>query len=233
MSTINQSRWHEQQLRAPEGHAAVREHFEQESLPFTVRIVHSEEELQKAIGIRHAAYARHLDADLADALKAPEKTDLLPGTVIFLAESKVDGTPLGTMRVQTNEFAPLGIERSFELPDWLKTERLAEATRLGVDQKMGVVVRTVLFKAYYWYCLLNNIRYMVITARRPIDRMYERLFFQDVFPGMGYVPVPHVFNLPHRILYFDVFQAEVQWRQRQHAQCKYMFDTLHPDLVLQ
>lgn len=232
-SEITQSPAFGLQNRSLENPVATGQGPVSEYLPFTVRVVSTEEQLQKAVDIRHAAYARHIDPKLSAALRKPEATDTLPGVAILLAESKVDGSPLGTMRIQTNEFRPLGMEKSIELPQWMKGQRLAEATRLGVTQaKEGRVVKTVLFKAYYQYCLLNDIRHMVITARSPIDRQYDRLMFQDVYPGMGYVPLEHVFNLPHRIMFLDVLNAQAMWDEANHPLLGYMCDTLHPDIQI-
>lgn len=219
--------------QAPANNPAVRRHVISETLPFTVRVARDSEAIAKAVEIRHSAYARHLDESMTAALKQPETLDNAPGVVVLLAESKLDGSPLGTMRVQTNLHRPLTLEQSITLPDWMSGMALAEATRLGVTQdKVGRVVKTMLFKAYYLYCLMNDIQYMVITARSPIDRQYERLMFHDVYPGMGYVPLQHVFNLPHRVMYFDVFGAEEQAKTEGHPLCEYMFHTAHPDLKL-
>lgn len=219
---------------APLDNPARRRHVVLETLPFTVRVARDSEALNKAVAIRHAAYARHLDESVTAALKQPEALDRADGVVVLLAESKLDGSPIGTMRLQTNVHRPLMLEQSIALPDWMAGLGLAEATRLGVTQdKVGRVVKTVLFKAYYLYCLLNDIRYMVITARSPIDRQYDRLLFQDVYPGMGYVPLQHVFNLPHRLMCFDVFGAEELWKSQGHPLSEYMFHTSHPDIHLE
>lgn len=212
---------------------ALRKHSLCETLPFTVRVARGDEAIAKAVEIRHAAYARHLDPNVTAALQKPELLDSAPGVAVLLAESKVDGSPLGTMRLQTNLHRPLTLEQSLILPNWMAGQSLAEATRLGVTQdNVGRVVKTVLFKAYYLYCLMNNIRYMVITARAPIDRQYDRLLFQDVYPGMGYVPLEHVFNLPHRVMYLDVKSAHDQWVATKHPLLDYMCYTGHPDVDL-
>ena len=164
----------------------------QERLPFTVRLVRNDIELRKAVQIRHAAYARHVPA-FAQTLIAPESHDAEHGVVVLLAESKLDGTPLGTMRIQTNLFKPLGLEQSVTLPAWLSARPLAEATRLGVtEERIGRLVKSVLFKAFFLYCQRNAIEWMVVSGRFPVDRMYERLLFNEVYPGMGYVPLSHV-----------------------------------------
>lgn len=203
-----------------------------EALPFTVRIVRSERELAKAVKIRHDAYARHLP-DLAQSLDHAEADDFSPGTVVLLAESKLDGSPLGSMRVQTNEHVPLPLEHSVKLPEWLTRLRLAEASRLGISKgPMGRVVKIALFKAYFKYCQEIGVDWMVITARAPVDRMYEGLLFDDVQPGRCYYPMEHVGNIPHRVLKFEVATAQAKWAAASHPLYDYVFNTIHPDIRL-
>lgn len=204
----------------------------EELLPFTVRLVRDGDDLDKAVQIRHSAYARHLPG-FAQTLKTPEIADGEKGVVVLLAESKLDGSPLGTMRIQTNQFKPLCLEQSVELPQWLRTLRLAEATRLGVtNEKGGRLVTTVLFKAYFQYCQQTGIEWMVVTGRAPVDRLYDRLLFDDVFPGRGYMPIRHVGNLPHRVMSFNVETAEDRWAQANHPLLGFMCHIRHPDINL-
>lgn len=60
-----------------------------EHLPFTVRIVHSPDDLQKAANLRRQAYARHIP-EFAEQLAAPEAADTGPDTYVLLVESKTD-----------------------------------------------------------------------------------------------------------------------------------------------
>ena len=205
----------------------------EELLPFTVRLVRNEADLNKAVQIRHAAYARHLP-DFAETLKNAETDDAENGVVVLLAESKLDGSPLGTMLIQTNQYKPLSLEQSIELPEWLKARPLAEATRLGVtNEKGGRLVTTVLFKAYFQYCQKIGTEWMVVTARAPVDRTYDRLLFNDVFPETGYIPVHHVGNLLHRIMSFNVVTAEDRWALAKHPLLGFMCHTRHPDIDLE
>lgn len=204
-----------------------------EYLPFTVRVATSAEDLRKAVQVRHEAYARHIDPKFADALRNPEPLDTAPGVVVLLAESKLDGSPLGSMRIQTNQNQALCVEQSIDLPDWMRGKKLAEATRLGVALGAeGRLVKTVLVKAGYLFCVQNGIDYMVVTARAPLDRQYERLLFKDIYPGMGFVPLSHVFNLPHRIMCFDVFGGESLWSAERHPLLGFMRYTEHPDVEI-
>jgi len=110
---------------------------------------------------------------------------------------------------------------------------LAEATRLGVGEPaQGRAVKTVLFKAFFLYCQQQGIDWMVITARTPIDRQYERLLFTDVDPALGYVPLAHVGNLPHRIMCLEVSGAEQHWAELQHPLFQFVFRTDHVDIDL-
>lgn len=204
----------------------------EERLPFSVSIVGNEEDLGKAVSIRHAAYGRHIP-EVAALLEKAETLDSEPGCVVLLAKSKLDGSPLGTMRIQTNRFRPLALEQSIALPSWLQGKSQAEATRLGViGNRTGRLVKTALFKAYYQYCVQEEIEWMVITARSPLDRQYEALLFQDVIPGSGYIPMRHVGNIPHRVLALEVERVEPDWSQAGHPLHGFFFHTSHPDVDL-
>jgi hypothetical protein len=204
----------------------------QQALPFTVRVVREEAELMKAVQIRQAAYSRHLP-EFAQTLGLPEGLDMKPGVAVLLAESKLDGAALGTMRIQTNRFQPLALEQSLALPPALSARPLAEAARLGVTgQQVGRMVKTLLFKAYYQYCVRNGIEWLVIAGRSPIDRQYDRLLFSDVYPGLGPVPLRHAGNIPHRVMSFEVGSAERRWREAGHPLYDLVFRTRHPDIDL-
>lgn len=203
----------------------------EERLPFTVRVVRGNDALQKAVTIRQAAYARHVPA-FAAKLSAPEPNDRDQGSLVLLAESRLDGSPVGTMRIQTNRFREIAIAQSVKLPAWLKNRTMAEATRLGVSQgSSGRVVKIVLCKAFYLYCLAANIEWMVIAARPPLDRPYEAALFEDVYPG-ELIPLRHADNIPHRVLAFEVGTAVERWAEASHPLSKFMVQTRHPDIDL-
>lgn len=202
----------------------------EERLPFTIRAASTLEQLGKAVAIRHSAYGRHVPA-LAEQLRLPEAQDLAPGCTVLLAESKLDGEALGSIRIQTNHYAPLVLERSVALPRALASSSLAEATRLGVTVgRVGHMVRTALFKAFYLYCVKADIDWMVIGGRSPMDRIYSSLLFTEVFPGQPAVPLKHAGNIPHRILKFDVATAQERWSAAHHPLYDFVFSTHHPDI---
>ena len=220
------------QVALPQSHALTASSDRVERLPFCVRLVRNEEDLAKAVRIRHLAYARHVP-EFAEKLRSPEPADYQDGVVVLLAESKLDGSPLGTMRIQSNTYQPLTLEQSVQLPDWLQGRSLAEATRLGItEDRVGRLVKTMLFKVFYQYCLLQEIEWMVIAGRSPIDRQYERLLFKDVYPGMGYIPLRHANNMPHRVMAFHVDSAQARWAAAHHPLLDFMCHIHHPDIDL-
>jgi len=201
-----------------------------ERLPFTIRRVETEADLLKAVKIRHAAYARHVP-EFARSLVLPEAADYEDDTVVLLAESRLDGTPIGSTRIRTNLYRPLGVEASVELPGWLQGRRLVEATRLGIDDgRGGRMVKLALIKACFMYCENNAIDFSVATGRPPIDRQYEQLLFTDVFPEQGAIPLRHVGNLPHRVMAFEIASFEQRYRAASHPLAKFFFDIHHPDI---
>jgi len=204
----------------------------EERLPFKVKLVETPEDLHKAVSVRQQAYARHMP-EVAEKLHEPEAVDTQPGVVVLLAESKVDGSPLGTARIQTNRHAPLAIETSVQFPEWLQGKTLAHVSRLGVVQgSIGRLVKLMLFKGLFRYWEKDRVDWAVVAARQPLDRMYEQLLFQDVFPDQGPIPLPHMNNVPHRVMAFEVATAFKRWSQAGHPLTKFIFFTTHPDLNL-
>lgn len=202
----------------------------QERLPFTVRIASSRADLIKAVEVRHAAYARHKPT-FAQALREPEPDDSMPNTVVMLAESKLDGSALGTVRVQINRDRPLNMESSVDLPPWLKKQTIADARRLAVvGGTNGGMVKMILFKALFQYWEQNGVDWAVVAARPPLDRTYLKLMFHDVLGGETFIPQPRENNEPHQVLAFEIQSALARWTEAKHPLIDFIFYTHHPDI---
>lgn len=213
-------------LAPPPAPVAVRE----ERWPFTVRIVRTPQDLHKAVKVRSAAYGHHVP-ELGSKLAAPEEADA--HDIVLLAEAKFDGTPIGTMRIRTNDAGPLQVQQVLELPAPMQGARLAEATRLAVrGAGDGRMVRDALFKAFYLVCVQLQVDYMVIGARKPLDRIYEWLDFSDMGRPGEFIALPYAGNIAHRILCFDMRTAESRWIAMQHPLYSFVCHTHHPDLHL-
>lgn len=201
-----------------------------ERLPFTIRCVRGGDDLRKAVQVRQAAYARHLPL-FAQTLAEPEASDYEAGTMVLLAESKLDGSALGSTRIRNNFHQSLNLEESIVLPEWLQSRRLAEVTRLSVGEgRIGQVVKVALLKACVMYCQQQRIEWAMATGRAPIDRQYERLMFVDVFEDKAPVPLKHVGNIPHRVMAFEIDTIETRWSAAQHPMLDFFCRTDHPDI---
>lgn len=201
----------------------------EESLPFRVEIV-SHSELQEVAKLRAETYGRHLP-DLAASLTQPEPADVSPGCEVFVARARLDNSLLGTLRTHANVFNPLPLEASIELPERFRGTRMVETTRLCV--KGGLVastVRNALFKAMHQYCLAQKVEWMVVAARKHVDRIHDSLLFKDVKEPRVYYPMAHAGGVPHRVLYMSVTDMQRQWRECNHPLYAFAFETNHSDI---
>lgn len=203
-----------------------------ESLPFIVRSVRNETELEKAVAIRRSAYGRHVP-ELAARFAEPEPSDLDGSSRVLVALAKLDGMPLGSMRFRTNQYRPLDLEQSVTLPESLRNRVLSEATRLAVTQAaVGRVVKAMLMKAMFLQCEASGVDSMVVTARHPMDRFYNWLLFEDVFPGGDFIPMSHVGMIPHRVMRCDLIATKRRWVECDHPWYPLFFETHHRDIEL-
>lgn len=203
-----------------------------EALPFVVRSVRDEAELAKAVAIRRSAYGRHVP-ELAARFAAPEPSDLDGSSRILVALAKLDGQALGSMRYRTNRNRPLDLEQSVELPPVLGGRVLAEATRLAVSQAaVGRVVKAMLMKAMFLECEAGGVECIVAAARHPMDRFYQWLIFEDVFPGGDFIPMAHAGMIPHRVMACEVVATKKHWLAIDHPWYSLFFDIRHPDIDL-
>lgn len=201
-------------------------------LPFTVRIVRTDEQLERAVRIRAEAYGRHLPR-LGEILETPEIVDRDPNSIVFLAEAKNDGEALGTIRIQTNFSSPISLETSIDLPDVFRGRPLAGVSRLAVKAgSRGRLVKLALFKALHRYCLAKQVEWILIGARAPLDQTYLDLGFVDVFEDSAPRPLASAAGVPHRILCFEVFTAERRWFELSHPLYLFMGQRFHPDIEI-
>lgn len=201
-------------------------------LPFTIRIVRTEEQLQKVCELRSVAYGHHLPA-LKEHFSKPDPLDREPGTVILLAEDKATRQAVGTARLQPNAGRALMLEHSVALPEHLRHQPLVEITRFSVRPGYNQHrVRMSLVKACYLFSLAMQIRGIVITARRSLVRQYQVLGFADVFEDQREVPCAHVGGLNHRVLMLDARCVERNWHAMNHPFYDFLFEMRHPDIEI-
>lgn len=204
-----------------------------EELPIRVRVVRTENQLQKAIKVRVDAYGRHTPA-FADSLRSVEGDDKSPSSLVLLCESKVTGDAVGTLRIHTNFDAPTYLERVLALPDFLRSVGVAYVTRLAVASGAnGTFVKLAMFKALYRYCFATQISWILAVARDPVDRDLIRLGFRDILENGEKLRRPEDFGeVDVRPMHFSVLDAEHEWRLGGHPLYDFMVRKTHPDIEI-
>jgi len=212
--------------------AVGQQNLAHQRLPFTVQPAIDGADLLRCAVLRQAAYGRHVP-NFALTLAQPESADGRPDAVVLLARAKFDGAAVGTLRIQTNIVEPLPLERTVTLPEIYQGKRLAEAVRLAVPNgNEGLLPRDVLFKAFYLACVDMRIDWMVICARHPLHKLYLGLHFHDVFANGEFIPMPHIGDIPHRVLALRVSDVERLWREPRHRLYQLFFEMAHDDIKL-
>ena len=200
------------------------------SLPFTVRLVRTVDQLDRAVNVRSVAYAKRLPT-LARTLGNAETEDGDKGSIVLLAESKETLAPIGTLRIHSNSYGLTEFERELSLPAKFQGQSIAHVSRLGViGGRTGAQVKLALFKALYRYCLATQIEWIMVTGIPPRDRDYVNLHFEDVFPDRGLVALPSSMGIPARLLAFNVRTAEQRWRETDHPLYDFMCSQIHEDI---
>lgn len=197
---------------------------------FAVRLANCEQDFRDACAVRATAYGHH-DPELGPRFGDVEPLDRAEGTVVLVCRDQATGRCVGTARIQVSGFGPLTIEASLCLPDWLRSRLRAQISRLAVVPGASNLVKLLLMKASYQYCLALQVRWMVIGARSAaLIRNYRSLGFKDVFEGGQWVPLASGGGLPHQILALDVAGAKEAWQATKNRLLGFMTETVHPDV---
>lgn len=200
-------------------------------LPFRVEIA-SPEQMHGVIQLRAASYGKHLP-DLGCKLREAEAADFEPGCEVFVATSKLDGSVLGTLRTHANLVQAIPLQYSLKLPQRFGGSRMVETTRLCVKgNPNSSLVRSALFKALHSYCLEQQVDWMMATGRRPVDRIYDSLYFSDVGDTGVFYPMTFTGGVPHRVMYLAPQAVQPLWHAAQHSLHDFFFATQHPDIDL-
>lgn len=202
-----------------------------EHLPFRVEIA-SPAQMEGVIQLRAASYGKHLP-DLGCKLREAEAADTEPGCEVFIATSKFDGTVLGTLRTHANVIHAIPLQHSLKLPERFHGSRMVETTRLCIKgNPNSSLVRSALFKALHTYCLEQQVDWMMATGRRPVDRIYDSLYFSDVGDTGVFYPMTFTGGVPHRVMYLAPQTVQPLWQAARHNLHDFFFATQHPDIDL-
>jgi hypothetical protein len=202
-----------------------------QALPFRVRMAQGEADLRRALAVRTQAYGKHVPG-MEEALKEPENDDFRKDAVLLMAESKATGQVLGSVRLVSNIQQPLLMEHEVDLPARFVGRALMGAWRLTVlNCEAARMVASAFYKSLYEVSFHAGIDYVLVTARRPVDRLYKAMQFQDALGGQKVI-LSDTLNLPHGLYYLPVREADTLWRAAQCPLYPFMALTRHPDIEI-
>jgi hypothetical protein len=195
-------------------------------------LANTTQDFHDACTVRAIAYGHH-DPEMGPKFGDVEQLDVAEGTVVLLCRDQATGECLGTARIQVSGFGPLTLESSLTLPDWLSGRLRAQISRLAVVPGANNVVKLLLMKASYQYCLATQVRWMVIGARSAaLIRNYRSLGFKDVFEPGSWHALASGGGLPHQILALDVAGARDAWQETKNRLLGFMTEIDHADVQL-
>ena len=205
--------------------------MEVRSLPFRISVATSEQDLIDLVGLRSQTYARH-NAPGADRLRSIEEQDGWADALLLLARSKLDGTAVGSVRVQTRVRRPLMVETAMRLPHEVASANPIELMRGSI--RNGTAGRTVsasLAKATFLLCSQFGFSHVIVTCREPVDLMYRAYQFDALLSG-EMIDLPYSPGAKHRVLCLPMTEATARWRSQNRPLFDFMLQTSHPDIQI-
>jgi hypothetical protein len=184
---------------------------------FTVRVVCTPEDREKALQVRARGYNVYGELDPEEAVAKPNETT-------FLAVDQ-DDYPVGTVRVLDRSKGKIELDNFIDVDSLLtdKEKPCAEATRFAIPKHpKSLVIKLMLWRSCLDYCLLNNIKTGLISSRSIIAKNYSFLLFKDLGKE-GTYRHKHLKNIEHRTYKMDVGKMPLLWRRANHPLYKFMF----------
>ena len=153
-------------------------------LPFSVSIARTLEDMAELVGVRSTSYSRH-NAPGAARLSSAEEQDHGNDAILVMARSKLNGSVVGSVRIQTRLLRPLMVESATSLPAEFINGRPIELMRGSVrNGVVGRMVSAALAKASYQVSKTCDFSHIIVTCRDPVHLMYRAYQFDDLLDGV-------------------------------------------------
>jgi hypothetical protein len=209
-----------------------------EKLDFRIKLLRNDQRLEDAIRVRHDVFNRHhadVEGGELETFNQIERKDIQAGCVLLVAESKLDNSILGSVRIETNTNRPLSIEHEVPLPESIRGRHLAILSRMSVVGGLsGKNVFFALSKAIYLYCLAKQINSALLCC--PVDslsRMYSRFGWTHLYGVSERYKLNENPKLTFSILHWHIellrgVLKEISGK-RAHD---FLFEKFHPDIEI-
>jgi hypothetical protein len=201
-------------------------------LSFSVKIARNDDQLFRALAVRRESYSKH-HPSYADIVAVQDKRDMQSGSLVLVAESKVTGEALGTMRIETNQNRPLQMEADIRLPKAMRGAHLAHVSRMATLQgPESTQVKFGLFKALYLYSIAKEIDYLLVATIPPLERLYYRIGFKDLNRRPTALTLSEYGAFPMQVLRAKVSQFERETAIKSPMLNRFVFHSVHSDIKI-
>jgi hypothetical protein len=203
--------------------------MKKQTLPFTVTVLKTAAQLDAVVAHRARGYGRR-SAALGSALALPEPADARShGREILVAQSKLDGAVIGSMRLHVNYREPTNVEKAAsDLPASMAGSRIMDSSRFCCAA--GHVCRGALFKAGLLYARRHKVDHFLLATLESIEPLYASVGFAPLFEDGRLHPIAIAENLPHRVMHLNMATLEEDVARRRPAMVEFLFETEHEDI---
>jgi hypothetical protein len=186
----------------------------------TVREAQNPEDRRKVLKLRERGYKMYFGSGSGTA----DHDKPLPNETVFLAVDQ-DDKPVGTLRVLDRTKGKIELDNFLDVDALLdeKEKPCAEATRFTIAKHpKGVIIKILLWRAYFKYCQSRGIRTMLISSRPIMAKNYTYLLFKEI--GLkGVYRHNHLKNKEHSTYKMNIPSLRDLWIQAKHPLFKFMF----------
>lgn len=215
--------------KSPDVHSQATKRRPVRSLPFVVRLASSERDLLDVVSLRSKTYSRH-NAPAARLVRSLEEEDLRGDGLILVARSKIDGTAIGSVRVQTRVQRPLMVESAMQLPHDVASANPIELMRGSITNGLpGRTVSASFAKATFLLCRKFAFSHVIVTCREPVDLMYRAYRFDELLGG-ALIELPYSPGARHKVLCLPMNEATERWRSQNPPLFELMLNIEDPDI---
>jgi hypothetical protein len=194
-----------------------------------VRKATTDEELQKVFNIRWLGYKNYFNS-LQEMI---DEFDFAPNVTLLLATDDQEQV-LGTMRILDQRHGKIELEKFLNIRSLLPETEIpcAEATRFSIpNNPRSPEIKLTLWKAFYRYCTLHEIKSALVSVRPGAVHDYTRLLFEDT-GTCGIYTHELLGSIVHYTFKLNIPQAMEKYKACYHPLYEFFFVMEHPNIQL-
>ena len=192
-----------------------------------VRRAISADDFSKVFSVRWQGYKKYF----SDESQVVDGYDYADNCTLLLATDG-DDNPVGTLRLLNSGLGSTEIESFISMKSLLEPYEMpfVEATRFSVpSHPLSREIKIALKKAFYLYCVANNIDTMLIWVRPSAAREHKSFLFVEAGEKGNFMH-PLLGNVLHKTLKFGINEARVEWQRINHPLLAFMVEQEHSNL---